>query len=474
MLLVASILFGVTLAVRAASVNRNVRSRLGVSALVFLVYLAGSVALLRLQLSAVFAAQVSSALPLLFAFALINGVVAVTLNPWREGRASDPFPKIVQDAAVIAIFALVAGLLLQEKIFAMGAVAAVVLGFALQETLGNLFAGLAIQTEKPFRVGEWVTISGRDGLVVEITWRATKIRTKTGNLVIVPNNVLARDTIVNYSDPTAETRVDVEILTGYEPAPNDVKSAILAAIAGAPAILPSPAPEVLLFGLTATHVTYRVSVWVSSFALEDKARDSVRSLVQYEFRRRGILPPIPMQIQYAEHPSRGRTAEEATRLIRVVRGVDILAPLSDQDCSELVKSAADRLYAAGETIVSEGASGSSLFVVCRGEARVTVGTPPQDVARVGPGQYFGEMSLLTGDPRSATVSAVTDCTLLEIQAEDFRRLVLADPMLVERIGVAVAERQVRLNEQRAAIHGRPAAPEPSRTLLSRVRRFLRL
>jgi CRP-like cAMP-binding protein len=292
--------------------------------------------------------------------------------------------------------------------------------------------------------------------------------------VIVPNNVLARDTIVNYSDPTAETRVDVEILTGYEPAPNDVKSAILAAIAGAPAILPSPAPEVLLFGLTTTHVTYRVSVWVSSFALEDKARDSVRSLVQYEFRRRGILPPMPMMIQYTEHPSRGRTADEMTQLIRVVRGVDILAPLSDEDCSELVKSAADRLYAAGETIVSEGASGSSLFVVCRGEVRVTVGTPPRDVARVGPGQYFGEMSLLTGDPRTATVSAVTDCTLLEIQAEDFRRLVLADPMLVERIGVAVAERQVALNEQRAASHGLPAGPEPPRTLMSRVRRFLRL
>jgi small-conductance mechanosensitive channel/CRP-like cAMP-binding protein len=474
LLLVALAFLGLTLAIRAASVNRNVRSRLRVSALVFLVYVAGSVSLLRLPLSTVFAAQVATALPLLFAFALINVVVAVTFNPWREGRASDPLPRIVQDAVVIAIFALAAGLLLQEKIFAMGAVAAVVLGFALQDTLGNLLAGLAIQTEKPFRVGEWVTISGRDGLVVEITWRATKIRTKTGTLVIVPNNVLARDTIVNYSEPPIETRIDVEIPTGYEPAPNDVKAAILAAIAGAPMILRAPAPDVLIGGLSSTHVTYRVRAWIASFALEEEARDRVLSLVQYEFRRRGILPPMPMMIQYTEHPSRARTADEQARLIRVVRGVDIFAPLSDEGCSELVKSAADRLYAAGETIVSEGASGSSLFVVCGGEARVTVGTPPQDVARLGTGQYFGEMSLLTGDPRSATVSAVTDCTLLEIQAEDFRRLALADPMLVERIGVAVAERQVRLNEQRAAIQGLPAAPEPSRTLLSRVRRFLRL
>ena len=95
-------------------------------------------------------------------------------------------------------------MILQERIFATTAVGAVVIGFALQDTLGNLFAGLAIQIEKPFRVGHWVRVADTDGQVSEITWRATKVRTKAGNFVIVPNSTLSNDTIINYSEPTAE------------------------------------------------------------------------------------------------------------------------------------------------------------------------------------------------------------------------------------------------------------------------------
>ena len=130
------------------------------------------------------------------AFAVINLVVALTINPWRVDRIPDRFPNIVQDTLVIALFALVATLILRDRMLATTAVGAVVIGLALQDTLGNLFAGLAIQIEKPFRVGDWVTIGGQDGMVSEITWRATKMRTKAGNFVVVPNSMLAKDTII--------------------------------------------------------------------------------------------------------------------------------------------------------------------------------------------------------------------------------------------------------------------------------------
>ena len=126
--------------------------------------------------------------------------------------------------------------MLEERIFAATAVSAVVLGLALQDTLGNFFAGLAIQIEKPFRVGHWVSIRGTDGLVSEITWRATKIRTKAGNFVVVPNSLLSRDTIVNYSEPAVETRLELEVGVTYDVPPNRVKSTILAAIKDEPLI----------------------------------------------------------------------------------------------------------------------------------------------------------------------------------------------------------------------------------------------
>ena len=113
-------------------------------------------------------------------------------------------------------------------------VGAVVVGFALQDTLGNLFAGLAIQIEKPFRVGQWVRIGEFEGRVQEVTWRATKLLTKAGQFVIVPNSVMSKDPILNHSEPTIPTRIDVEIGASYDVPPNDVTRALHEALDNAP------------------------------------------------------------------------------------------------------------------------------------------------------------------------------------------------------------------------------------------------
>ena len=163
----------------------------------------------------------------------------------------------MQDAIVIALFAIVATLFMQEKVLATTAVGAVVIGFALQDTLGNLFSGLAIQIEKPFRVGHWVTIAGTDGLVSEVTWRATKLRTKAGNFVIVPNSVVAKETITNYSEPTQDTRLEVEVGASYDTPPNEVKAVIATALRDEPLLACRAAtPEVLIvdFAASADHL----------------------------------------------------------------------------------------------------------------------------------------------------------------------------------------------------------------------------
>ena len=214
------VLFIAVLFLGAVSPNRHVRNRLWVSAVAFGIYAALAAAIRYHLLTADMQQQVLVIQPLLLVFGAINGLVAVIINPWRVHRLPDRFPTIVQDAIVIGLFGLGATMILQEKIFAATAVGAVVVGFALQNTLGNLFAGLAIQIEKPFRVGEWVRIADIDGLVSEITWRAVKVRTKSGNFVVVPNSKLADDIIINYSEPTPETRIEVEVGVSYDAPPN--------------------------------------------------------------------------------------------------------------------------------------------------------------------------------------------------------------------------------------------------------------
>jgi small-conductance mechanosensitive channel/CRP-like cAMP-binding protein len=472
-MIVGPALVVLALVVRSASANRHVRGRLTTSSIAFAAY--GLIAFVRTEqaLSPALQSQLGFAQPLLLAFGLITALTALVINPWRVDRLPDRFPTIVQDSIVIVLFAIAATLILQDRIFATTAVGAVVIGFALQDTLGNLFAGLAVQIEKPFRVGQWVNIAGKDGMVTEVTWRATRIRTKMGNFVIVPNSALARDTITNYSEPTDETRIEVEIGASYDAAPNDVKLVILEAIKDDPLILTTRSPEVLLADFASSSITYRVRVWTREFALDEIIRDHVRTAVYYAFQRAGIAIPFPMQVQLSKDDVAARILDpvlaEAT-----LRSVSIFSALSDEQRKELAQISRVHLHAAHEMVVRRGEPGSSMFIVSRGSLSVAVDAGGAEVARLGPGDFFGEMSLLTGEPRSATVTAVTDAQLLEIAAEAFRRFVMDNPAVVEQISAKVAARSAELQERRASGAAVTAASDTSQTFLGRVRRFLRL
>jgi small-conductance mechanosensitive channel/CRP-like cAMP-binding protein len=467
------VLLVVAVGLRAATANHHIRGRLTASALAFGFFALAAAAGQYGSVSAPLRQQLTSTVePLLLVFGIINLIVALAINPWRADRLPDRFPKIVQDAIVIGLFAVGATLVLQERIFATTAVGAVVLGFALQDTLGNLFAGLAIQIEKPFRVGHWVNIADKDGLVSEITWRATKIRTKSGNFVVVPNSVLARDTITNYSEPTSETRIDLEVGASYDTPPNEVKATILQAIQHEPLISSTRPPEVLVADFAASAVTYRVRVWTNDFAADERIRDRIRSAIYYAFRRERIEIPYPIQVEIPRHEHSSAPPADADQE-SVLRGVEIFAALDDDAHAEIARTTRRSLYAAGEALVRQGEAGSSMFVVVRGEAVVTLDPGAREVARLGPGAFFGEMSLLTGAVRTATVAAARDSEVLEITLDAFRRVVLANPAAVEHIGLAVAARAAELEQHRST--GAPAAiAEPAQNLVTRIRRFLHL
>jgi small-conductance mechanosensitive channel/CRP-like cAMP-binding protein len=469
-IVVGAALLLLTLALRSASVNRLVRSRLLTSCLLFGAYAIAATLAAYGPLPPDVAQQIRSFNPLLLAFGLTTLIVVVAINPWREDRLPDRFPTIVQDAIVIALFAIVATLFMQEKVLATTAVGAVVIGFALQDTLGNLFSGLAIQIEKPFRVGHWVTIAGTDGLVSEVTWRATKIRTKAGNFVVVPNSVVAKETITNYSEPTHETRLEVEVGASYDTPPNEVKAVIARALRAEPLLVASREAEILIADFAASAVTYRVRVWTTDFAADMRVRDRVRSHIYYAFRRHGINIPYPIQVQIDQSAEAGDDGARA----QLLDGVEIFGSLTDDQRVQLAMASRPLLFAAGQAIVREDEGGASMFVLKRGEASVTLARTDGELARLREGAFFGEMSLLTGDARSATVTAVTDCELIEIGAEAFRDVVLADAALVDQVTAAVATRRLELEQHRTSRSVDPAAIEAPQTLVARVRRFLRL
>ena len=454
--------------------NLLVRRRLWTSGLLFGAHAVGAGLAVYAPLPPDVAAQIRTFNPLLLALGLATLIVIVAVNPWRQDRLPDRFPTIVQDALIIALFALIATLFMQERVLATTAVGAVIVGFALQDTLGNLFSGLALQIDKPFRVGHWVTIGGLDGLVTEVTWRATKLRTKAGNFVVVPNSNVAKETITNYSEPTRDTRMTIIVGVSYDTPPNVVKAVIAGALREDPLFSAQREPEVLLDNFDASAITYEVGVWTSDFGAEWYVRDRMRSRVYYALRRHNINIPYPIQVSY-EHSMPLPEPPAVLPAAEVLAPVSLFERLTDSQRTQLGESAARMLYAAGEAVVREGEAGSSMFVIVRGEASVTLAGTEAEIARLREGSFFGEMSLLTGEPRTATVTAVTDCDLLEIRSEAFRRVVLADPAIVDLVAAAAAVRHSELDAHRAA-RTRMASqlPDASRSLVARVRQFLRL
>ncbi len=462
-----------SLGLRRATINRHIRGRLFLSAVLFAAYTVSAASLHWLSVPDDTRQTLEAVNWLLIVFGVINLAVALTINPWRVDRIPERFPNIVQDTIVIALFAIVATLILRDRVMATTAVGAVVIGLALQDTLGNLFAGLAIQVEKPFRVGDWVTIGGQDGMVSEITWRATKMRTKAGNFVVVPNSVLAKDTIVNYCEPTRSLRLQVEVGASYEVPPNVVKTVIRQALRDAPGILQDRAPEVLLGEFANSSIVYRVRFWIGDFEADERAKDLVRALIYYAFKRNNIMIPYPIQVELSADEG-GMTPVSRTVAADTLAEVALFSPLSVSERAALIAVAKPVQYAAGETIVRQGEAGRSLFVVVRGEASVRLAGANREVARLRNGDVFGEMSLLTGEPRTATVSAADDCDLVEIDAEGFRTVVMANPSVLERVTTVTAARREELDRHRETHTAATSPTEIPRSLLERVRDFLRL
>lgn len=471
-LLAGLVLLGLTLAAGLLTSNRLVRSRLRVSFALLLAFLGLDAFLILAAPDPELTAQLRSVETLALALAVINALVMLVINPLRVDRVPERFPAIVQDAVIVTIFAIFSTFVLREKFLTTTAVGAVVIGFALQDTLGNMFAGLAIQIDKPFRVGHWITAGEWEGVVVEVTWRATKLRTRHGNEVVVPNSEIGKLAVNNYSEPVAPTRLFVEVGTPYATPPGVVKASVLRALEREPSVLQSPPPQVLLQDFGASALIHRVYFWIDDFSHDEVAYDRVRCAIYYAFQRDGIEIPYPIQVEYGREEVPEPASVGIERRARVLERAALFGTFTDAQRRELAALCREVLHGARQPIVSEGDPGSSAFVIASGTAHVTIDGVREPVAVLGPGDLFGEMSLLTGEPRTATVVPATECGLVEITAEGFREFVMSNAAVLDVISAEVTRRRAESARARGSVVRTPAPVESATSLLTRIRQFL--
>jgi CRP-like cAMP-binding protein len=252
-----------------------------------------------------------------------------------------------------------------------------------------------------------------------------------------------------------------------------VKSAIGEALANSSRVLKTPPADVVLASFDSSAINYRVRFWIDDYERDEAARDEVRTNIFYAFARHGIEIPWPIQVQYERDWDEPDQRERTNERSRFFASVDLFAGLDTETLAEIAQATRARTYGNGEAIVRQGEPGDSMFVISSGRAAVVLEPDRREVATIEAGGYFGEMSLLTGDPRTATVLARGDTLVFEIHADLFRKLGANHPRAVEQVGIAAAARRVELDKVRATAVGQAVADAPA-TFMDRMRRFLRL
>lgn len=356
-----------------------------------------------------------------------------------------------------------------------------VIGLSLQDILGNLFAGLALQMERPYKLDEWIEVGDHEGSVEQMNWRSLTIRTRTGDYVTIPNATISKDIVTNFDRPVAAHRCSTRVGMAYEYAPGEVKRVITGAMSETEGVLKEPPSEVLLETFDAYSIVYDARFWITDYARRPQIEDAVRSRIWYALQRAGLTIPFPIRNITVRSVSDDHEAKARETLrgevIRELRRIDLFRPLQSDQIDELADSSAKFLYARGETLVRQGSSGDSLFLITSGEVDVSVSSESGVVthlATLGKGSYFGEMSLLTGEPRSATITSVTETEVIVVEKAALSKLLETEAAILEPLSEILDRRLEELSSKvRDHAEQEEARDKPQRRdhLLTRIRDF---
>jgi small-conductance mechanosensitive channel/CRP-like cAMP-binding protein len=366
------------------------------------------------------------------------------------------------------------------------AVLTAVIGFSLQDTLGNVMGGLSVQLDKSIKVGDWINL-GKDqptGKVTEIRWRYTAIETRNWDTLIIPNGTLVKSQITILGQRTGEpqqTRRTIDFYVDFRTPPTEVIAAVEAALRRDPVLsmATEPAPHCLFFGVRDSYAHYIVRYWLTNLAVDDPPDSAVRVRVWYALRRANIAMSIPASTVFLTPNTPEREANKAVveleARMTALSSVDLFRGLPEDKRRELANQLVFTPFARGEAVTREGEVDEGLYMIIEGEGAVRIGTgsDEREVARLVPGQFFGEMSLMTGEARTASVVAATDMVCYRIDKPAFQHVLREMPAMADQIAEILVMRRTALSQVRDERDDtkRSRVETAKQDLLGRIRGF---
>ncbi len=453
---------------------RHFLCRISLPAFFFIISLALKLRLFEaaITLSQRFYAYVDAAVIFFAALFLITLVDAWLFYRYQKKRLAFPLPRVLRGFILFVLYLLVFFIVLRgilginiTPLLATSAIFTAIIGLAFQGVLSNVLAGISLNLTKSFSRGDWVRVGSHEGVVVEMNWRETLLLDRASNVVVIPNNTVASEMIINFSRPERTTALVLPLKVSYSAAPAAVLEALRQAAREVPEVLATPAPQAYILSYEEAGISYLLKYWVTDFSRREPITGDVARHIWYKFQRLNIEIPVALservrdviQAVRAEEKAAAQE-EEAERIFAgLIRSSLLRYPegekageliVSEEEVRQLAGLARRKRYTKGEVLFRQGEKGESCYIVARGTVKGEIvyeekGKRYASEFRVGPGGIFGEMSLFTGLPRTATGMIEEEAELLEIGAGDFAFLLSRNPGLAEVMAEIVSDRNRR-------------------------------
>ncbi len=392
-----------------------------------------------------------------------------------SGLVKTVFSIVVYIVAFFIIFQTQFPEIQLAPLFTGSTIIGIVVGLALQDTLGNLFSGIALQADQSFQVGDVITVGSLGtGVVEAVSWRGVKIRTFQNKLLVISNSAMGKEAIEVASRSALNARL-IFFTTVYSAAPANIASRVREAVRTSDNVSQKMRPIVRIRALGTDGIDWEIKYWLEDYAKYNDSDATIRQRIWYVCQREGIQFAFPTRTLYMEKSASAPEPEELVdRFVEHLNNVPIFAPLSNEELVRLANSSTSRIYAPGEAIVRMGQEGNSMFVIISGSVKVQVpdGASEKIVGTLAETDFFGEMSLLTGEPRSANVISIVETEVLRIDKNGLKPIFETNPSLVDSIFELIAERKRSLEDGEEATKRSTASKDPG--ALKRIRKFFGL
>ena len=379
---------------------------------------------------------------------LVRAVLVFKRQPLETRLLQDLCAGVIYMCAVLAIVADVFDVPISGLLAASGVIA-IVLGLALQSTLGDVFSGVVLNVAKPYRLGDWLIMEGGiEGRVVETNWRATRLLTKGNDLAIIPNSIISRARLRNASAPTRTHGVVVIIRLEPIVAPHRAITLLETALLSCTLILREPRAIMRIQSLDAVALQCEVTFFVADIEHAPAAQNEVFDRIFRHCASAGVrlAPPHDSALVLPPHAPASETSDVPKRLLD---RLPIFLPLSDEERLLLAPKFKRRTFKMGETLVEQGVLLPALFILVSGALAASQAheTTDAEILRYAPGDCFGQASVLTGAPTVFKVTALTRAVVYEISKDDLAPILKARPAIAAELGQIMAIREAAGRER---------------------------